>query len=207
MQTVRTLCHAYETTGDINYLTRAERLTETTSKLYDKEHGAFFDTTTDPNAPGFLSKPAKPLDENSVAVRALVKLFHLTEKDRYRMLAEETLNRFTEVFPQFGYMAADYALAIDIFLSEPTMIRIIGSLEKTHTIALLTEAHKIYEPRKIIQLLDPDRDSERINKFGYTYTDQPIAYVCLGKLCTAPIAEPRNLSSELARLVRAQLKR
>jgi uncharacterized protein YyaL (SSP411 family) len=123
------------------------------------------------------------------------------------MMAEETLNRFTEVFPQFGYMAADYALAVDTFLSEPTMIRIIGSLEKTQTKALLTEAHKIYEPRRTIQLLDPDRDSERISKFGYTHTDQPIAYVCLGKLCTAPIAEPQNLSPELARLVKAQLKR
>jgi uncharacterized protein YyaL (SSP411 family) len=96
--TTRALCTAYECTGDGRYLKLAEEIMAfATTSLYDSEHGAFFDTTVSPNAPGFLSKPAKPLHENSVAARVLSKLYHLTGKDKYRKQAEETLKRFVQI--------------------------------------------------------------------------------------------------------------
>ena len=204
IQTTRTLCHAYELTGKRNFIRKAEELMQiATDKLYDKQHGGFFDIVIDPSAPGFLNKPAKPLDENSVAARVLVKLYHLTGKESYRRAAEETLKRFVEIFPQFSFMAADYALAIDAFLNEPVIIRIIGSPERAQTKKLLTEAHRIYEPRKIIQVLNPDWDAQYISALGYPSTNQPTAFVCLGRLCTAPITEPNDIPSELAKLSRS----
>jgi len=204
MQTVRMLCHAYELAGDKAFIRKAEQLMESAvDKLCDKEHGGFFDTAADPDAPGFLSKPAKPLDDNSVATRALIKLHHLTGKEAYRKMAEETLKRFVEIFPQFGFMAADYALAVDAFLNEPTMIRIIGSPEKPQTEGLLAEAHRVYEPRRIIQVLNPDRDAQYITELGYPNVDHPTAFVCLGKLCTPPITEPKLIASELTNIIRS----
>ena len=204
MQTIRTLCHAYELSGDKGFIQKAESLTESAAeKLYDKEHGGFFDTTVDPNGPGFLSKPVKPLDENSVASRALVKLYFLTGKENYHKMADETLKRFVEIFPQFGLMAANYALAVDAFLNEPTLIRIIGSLEKEQTLGFLTEANRIYEPRKAIQVYDPDRDAKYIAELGYPSSDQPIAFVCWGRTCRAPITDPQNIATELAKLNRS----
>jgi len=208
MQTAGTLCHAYELTGDRKFIQKAEDLVRSAvDKLYDREHGGFFDTSIDPSAPGYLSKPAKPLDENSVASIVLVKLYYLTGEEHYRKLAEETLRRFVEIFPQFGLMAADYALAVDAFLTEPTIIRIIGSLEKPQTLRLLTESNRIYEPRKIIQVCDPDRDANYIAELGYPSSDLPAAFVCLGKLCGAPITDPPNIVSELARLRSSQFSR
>jgi uncharacterized protein YyaL (SSP411 family) len=204
IQMTRTLCHAYELTGKRNFIRKAEELMQiATDKLYDKQHGGFFDIVIDPSAPGFLNKPAKPLDENSVAARVLVKLYHMTGKESYRRAAEETLKRFVEIFPQFSFMAADYALAIDAFLNEPIIIRIIGSPERAQTKKLLTEAHRIYEPRKIIQVLNPDWDAQYISALGYPSTNQPTAFVCLGRLCTAPITEPNDIPSELAKLSRS----
>jgi uncharacterized protein YyaL (SSP411 family) len=207
MQTARTLCHAYEVTGNNNFLQLAEKLVEAARGLFDSEHGGFSDTIVDPRAPGFLSKPVKPLDDNSLAAQTLVKLHHLTGEESYRKMAKETLERFAGLFHQFSFMAADYALAVDAFLNEPTMIRIIGSLEKTQAKELLTEAHRIYEPRKIIQVLNPNRDSEQILKLGYSITAEPKAYVCLGKLCTSPITEPKQIAPELARMITVQSKR
>ena len=204
MHTVRTLCHTYEVTGDSSFLQLAEKLVEAAHGLFDGEHGGFSDTLADPTAPGFLSKPVKPLDDNSVAVQALVKLHHLTGEESYRTMAMETLKRFAGIFPQFSIMAADYALAVDAFLNEPTMIRIIGSLEKPQTTELLSEVNRIYEPRKIIQVLNPNRDQEHILKFGYTLTTEPTVYVCLGKLCTSPITEPGRIAPELARMIAVQ---
>jgi len=201
METTTTLCFAYELTDDEDYVGKAEEVMRTTvEKLYDKEHGGFYDTSIDSDAPGFLSKPVKPLHENSIAALALIKLHYLTENRAYHEMAEETLKHFVNIFPQFGYMAADYALAVDLFLNEPTIIRIIGSLEETRTLEFLTEAHRIYEPRKIIKILNPSRDKDDITKMGYTKPDNPTAFVCVGRHCTTPITEPAHIASELTKL-------
>jgi uncharacterized protein YyaL (SSP411 family) len=206
-QISRTLIDAYEATGSPAFLSTAEELVEVTAqKLFDTEHGGFFDTVVSSKAPGFLSKPAKPLDENSVIARALTRLHHLTGKEVYRKLAEDTLKRFVEIYPQFGFMAADYAMAVDAFLNEPTAIHIVGSPEKTQTKGLLSEAHRVYEPRKVIQVLDPDTDGKRIRKLHYEITGTPTAYICVGKACTAPITEPIEIAPELNRMVNVQFR-
>jgi len=208
VQAAKTLCYAYECTGGEKFVKLAEELMEIAAgKLYDSEHGGFFDTVVDPNAPGFLSKPAKPLDENSVAARVLTKLFHLTGKENYRKQAEDTLKRFVEIYPHFGFMAAEYALALDAFLNEPTTVRIVGQPDKPQTKGLLTEAQRIYEPRKVVQVLDPKKNADALSALGYPVTEQPTAYICIGRVCTAPIIEPKQIGPELNRMATAQLSK
>jgi len=207
VQTAKAVCSAYECTGEQKFLELAEELIKIAGRrLYDPEHGGFFDTIVDHNAPGFLSKSAKPLEENSTAALFLTKLFHLTGKEIYRKQAEETLKRFVEIYPQFGFMAAEYAIAVDTFLNEPTTVRILGSPEKPGTKGLLTEAHRVYEPRKIIQVLDPKKDSETIAALGFPNAQQPTAYVCVGTVCTAPIIEPKQIGLEVGRMIAAHPK-
>ncbi len=207
VQTARTLCYAYECSGNRGFLRTAEELFETSApKLYDSEHGGFFDTIVDPGAPGFLSKPTKPIDENSVAARVLTTLFHLTGKESYRRQAEDTLKRFVQIYPQLGFMAAEYALAVDAFLNEPTLVRIVGSLEEPRTKGLLAETHRVYEPRKVVQVLDPQKDSETVSSLGFPNSRQPTAYVCVGTACTAPITEPKKISQELSRMIAGQIR-
>jgi uncharacterized protein YyaL (SSP411 family) len=202
VQTAKALCSAYECTGKGRFIKLAEEVVHTaTRKLYDVEHGGFFDTMVDANSPGFLSKPAKPLEENSAAALLLTKLYHLTGKETYRKQAEETLKRFVEVYPPFGFMAAEYAIAVDMFLNEPTTVRILGSPEEAGTKGLLAEAHRVYEPRKMIQVLDPKTDSETIAALGLPNTEQPTAYVCVGTTCTSPIVEPSKIKSEIGRIL------
>jgi uncharacterized protein YyaL (SSP411 family) len=207
VQTAKALCSAYECTGEERFLELAEEIVRiATRKLYDVEHGGFFDTVTDAKSPGFLSKPAKPLEDNSAAAVLLTKLSHLTGKKTYLKQAEETLKRFVEIYPHFGFMAAGYAIAVDIFLNEPTTVRILGSPEEAGTKGLLAEAHRVYDPRKIIQVLDPKKDSETIRAFGFPNTEQPIAYVCVGTRCTAPIIEPRQIGPEVGRMLAGHSK-
>jgi uncharacterized protein len=206
-QTANTLLVAYETTGKIEFLRIAQELMDTAvRKLFDFEHGGLIDTVVDSNAHGFLSKPAKPLDENSFAAQVLTRLHHLSGREMYRKMAEGTLKRFAEMYPQLGFMAADYALAVDAFLHEPTIIRIIGSSEVSLTNDLLIEAHRNYEPRKIIQILDPRRERKSITALGYPISESPTAYICVGRTCTASITEPRQISAELNRMAQSQLR-
>ena len=51
------------------------------------------------------------------------------------------------------------------------------------------------------QWLVPGRDGERIVARGYP-AERVAAYVCVGTVCSAPIACPADLNSELARVRR-----
>jgi uncharacterized protein YyaL (SSP411 family) len=201
-QTANALCDAYEATGEMRFLEMAEEVTRiATSKLFDQEHGGFFDMVAQPNAPGFLSKPSKPLDENSLAANLLIRLHRLTAKENYRILAEESLKRFAEIYPQFGFMAADYAMAVDDLMNQATMIRIVGSPERSQTKGMLAEANRIYDPRKTIRILDPETDRAIIADLGYQIGDSPAAYICVGTICAAPVSEPRQIALEVNRMI------
>ena len=197
----KTLTYAYECTGEARFLKLAEELTDiAVQKLCDQQNGGFFDMVADPNAPGFLSKPAKPIEENSAMAQVLMKLCHLTGKENYRKLAERTLQRFVEIYPNYGFMAADYAIAVHAFLNEPTIVRIVGAPDRPETKALLSEVHRVYEPNKVVQVLDPQNDAERIATFGFPIPEQPAAYVCLGRVCRPPIIESKEIATELQRV-------
>jgi len=208
VQTASALCRSYECTGERKFLNVAEELMKITARrLHDAEHGGFYDTIVNPDAPGFLSKPAKPFDENSAAARVLTKLHHLSGQEAYRTQAEDTLKVFGETYLNFGFMSAEYALAVDAFLNEPTIVRIVGSPSKPETKGLLAEANRIYEPRKIVQLFDPATDSDEITAKGFAAGEQPTAYVCVGKACTAPITEPQQIGEEIQRMIVTQNRR
>jgi uncharacterized protein YyaL (SSP411 family) len=104
-------------------------------------------------------------------------------------------------------MAADYALAVDALLNEPTTIRIIGPSERSQTKGLLTEALRTFEPRRVIQILDPQRDQNAIAALGYPISESPTAYICVGKACTAPITEPHQISVELRRMGETRIRK
>jgi len=203
--TCNTLYRAYEATGDERYFQLAEEIIQIAStQLYDKDHGGFFDTVVNPTAQGLLGKHVKPLDENSITARALTKLYHMAGKERYRKQAEETLKPFSEVYPNFGFMSAEYGLAVDSFLNEPTIIQIVGDITQPETRGLLTEANRVYEPRKVIKVLNPEKDSDTITSSGFRITDQSTAYICVGRACTAPITEPRKIAPELSNMLASQ---
>ena len=208
MQTANALIHAYEFTGEKQFLNRAIGLVSFSSeRLRDSQAGGFYDTPPDMNAPGFLRQPIKALDDNSVAARALVKLYHLTLDSTYRKLAEESLRCFAETYLSFGFMSADYALAVDALLHDPTVIRIVGSRQEPRTMQLLSEAAKVYDPRKVIQILDPEADASEIQREGLSSQLTPTAYVCVGKACGAPISEPKEIPAAVKQMVAAQFRK
>jgi uncharacterized protein YyaL (SSP411 family) len=104
-------------------------------------------------------------------------------------------------------MAADYALAVDAFLEEPTTIRIVGAHGNPQTIGLLAEAHMNYEPRRVIQILDPEKDKSAVTALGYQASESPTAYICIGTTCTAPITEPKQIANELSRMRYGPIKK
>jgi uncharacterized protein YyaL (SSP411 family) len=194
------LVKAYETTGNREYLEFAQRLIQyIDATLLEKKNGGYYDFVPTPDSPGYLNRLEKPLDENSLASMLLTRLYHVTGDETYRQRAKFTLEAVSGQYVKYGYMASTYALAIDLFLNEPTLIVIVGRPAEPETIRLLEASLRPYDPRKLIIPLDPERDRERLNSLGYTADPPPRAYICVGKTCFPPLTEPEEIRQKLSR--------
>jgi len=197
------LVKAYETTGDRKYLEHAQGLIRyIDGALLDTKSGGYYDSTPISDPAGHLNRPERPLDENSLASMLLMKLYHATGEKTYLVRAKSILEAQSAEYAKYGYMASTYALAVDLFLNEPTRIVIVGPLEEAGTSRLLEASLRAYDPRRLIVPLDPEIDRERLNDLGYTVEPEPRAYVCVGKTCFPPLTEPQEVLKRLSRHVR-----
>ncbi len=112
---VDALTVAYEVTGESGYLLRADGLmTACLAKFYDHSVGGFFDTEEE-----VLGTRMKRIEDmphpsaNALAVKLLLKLYHLTGKDEYHSAAEQTLGIFAELARELGIHAGAYFSALD----------------------------------------------------------------------------------------------
>jgi uncharacterized protein YyaL (SSP411 family) len=91
-----------------------------------------------------------------------------------------------------GYFAAGYAREVDSLLNPPAEVNIVGnvvSAAKLHRAALLLDI-----PARVVQLLEPQRDSERLEELSLPPQPAPAAYACAGMMCSPPVTEPDALA-------------
>ena len=73
---------------------------------------------------GLLDRPLRPLDANVAIADALLELSVLTETQRYRDLARETLGAFAGASDRFGVQIAGYATTVSRLLEGPLVITV-----------------------------------------------------------------------------------
>jgi uncharacterized protein YyaL (SSP411 family) len=101
------LLHAYQTTADTRYLELTEALARSLDEhLLDTKNGGYYDSTPDPNSPGYLRRPEKPLDKNSFASILLTKLHHATGEEAYLERAKSALEALAEQYARYGIVAS-----------------------------------------------------------------------------------------------------
>lgn len=187
------LIDSYQITSNQKFLDIAENIAEFMIKnLWDK-NGGFYDKTKKINEIGALKQLDKPLGENSVAADMFLRLYHLTDKSKYLEKAKKTLNYFATNYKRYGITAASYGLAVELYMN-PMKINIIGSKEDEITHQFQTECLKTYNPLKVLEIVDPEKNSERLELLGYPETERPITYVCYEKTCKS-IKNPEKISS------------
>lgn len=185
---------AFQCTGAIKHLDHARALAQAMlERLADAEGGGFFDRLDDPQAPGALRTRLKPMSENSAAADVFITLSHLTDNQDYLRVGETALLVFEDKYSSYEYMAAAYGLAVNHAVNEPTEIAIIGAMDDPRTQALLSAAWQTYAPWRIVLPLDPARDAATISARSFPASNVPVAYVCRGPTCSAPVSEPAAL--------------
>jgi uncharacterized protein YyaL (SSP411 family) len=127
---------AYESTADLTYFRFGRAIADSMiARFHDAEGGGFFDTETGSDgqhAIGALSARRKPFQDsptpagNPAAALALLRLYSLTNLERYREIARKTLEIFAGIAEQFGIYAGTYGLA-SIWLARPyTQVVVVG---------------------------------------------------------------------------------
>jgi uncharacterized protein YyaL (SSP411 family) len=198
---VRAFLDAYQATGDPVHLTRAQTLADAAlATCYDGIAGAFWSEPPGAQDLGLLRVPDKALNENAAMTEGLTRLYRLTGDEPYRAAAEKTLASFAADYAHFGFTGAEYALAVDHFLNEPVTIHIVGAAAAAPTRELHSAALSLYAPAKIVQLLDPARDAARLAQLGYPAEEGPLAYVCAGRTCLAPVGDAAGIAKGIKEL-------
>jgi uncharacterized protein YyaL (SSP411 family) len=189
---------AYETGLHPGALGGAKRMAMTLrDRLEDREAGGFFDAP-EPRAsePGRLARRERPIEENALAADGLLRLAALSGEDEWRELALRALRGFVGEYRQWGQFAASYANAVARALAEPLVVTVVGPADDAVAAALWRRSRATTDPAGSLHRLEPDRDREELARLGFPI-DRVGAYVCIGTVCSAPIADEASLGRAL----------
>jgi hypothetical protein len=191
VQAASAFLSAYEHTGEARWLDRARTLMQVCSARFADAGGGFFDTAAG-DGNGFLGERAKPVQDsptpspNGVAALSLLRLHAITEEREFQTRAEGALRAFAGSASELGLYAATYLRALDWLLNGEC--RVVVAIATTTPPDLAAQALATYRPRKAVVLA---RESP------VRGTPPPVAVVCAGGACAAPVTTPEALRETL----------
>jgi hypothetical protein len=204
---------AHEATGELEWLTWAERLMDRVwADYWDERVGGLFDTARDRGAePGLLPARAKPVQDtptpspNGVAGIVFARLHELTGEARWRERGLAVLRAFAGRAGELGLYAAAFLLAIDWLLSPTTHLVIVGDPGDPVADEMQAEALATFVPRRVVRRIAPkDAATQPLPPAmaGMVAAARaPRAYACTGTSCRAPAETVEQWRETLAVLV------
>ena len=205
---IAALLDAYEITGTRTYFDRALELMDTTvRRFWDENEGGFFDTAKDlADRHGSLNTQRKPFQDsptpapNAVAALVLDRLDVLADREDFGEKAEAALNLFASKGGQYGLFAATYGLALLHHLRAGADVVVVGDAGDDRTANLLRAAYDAPLAGKRVFTFSPEAVQARNLPAGMAATlpalpfeGVPLALVCEGSACHAPVQTPEAL--------------
>ncbi|HSN04796.1 MAG TPA: thioredoxin domain-containing protein [Nitrospira sp.] len=196
------LLDAFETTSHGWYLEQARIVADRMlAQFWDDAVGGLFFTARDHETLIHRMKTgtdsAMPAG-NAVAVQVLIRLFSLTGVRLYDERAAQTLRVFRKLMDQNAYGASALLCGLDLYLSRPLEVVIVGERGHPVTESLLAAVHQRYVPNKVLLVIDESRGGrewELPMAAGKTSVNgQPTAYVCRRSTCSTPVTDPAQLA-------------
>jgi uncharacterized protein len=199
------LLDAFEATSHAWYLDQSRGvMTRLLEQFWDDQAGGFFFTGKDHEP--LIHRMKSGVDSavpsgNAAAVQVLLRLFSLTGERLYDERAEQTLRVFHRVMDRNAYGTAALLCALDLYLSRPKEIVLIGDRGDAATDAFISTVHQRYVPNKIVLVLDEShagREGDLPLASGKVRLNGlPTAYVCHRFRCSQPMTDRAQLESLL----------
>jgi uncharacterized protein YyaL (SSP411 family) len=191
---LQALLDAYESSGESRFLRYGKDIaSDTKLNFFDDLNGHFQDRPKGALEIAALRIPIAPNLENSIASENLTRLYYFTFDREYLDDAGKILKSLWREGVTYNIFDENYALALEKFFKYPVSMVIVGSKKDPMTSALLRGALDIYEPRKIVQLLDPERDHELLKKRLLPNPKVSSLFICGEKQCSLPIVKPEDI--------------
>ena len=207
---------AYEASSDLSYFHFAEKIAQTMiDRFEDPQEGGFFDIVRGPEVGdglvlGALAARRKPMQDsptpagNPMAAIGLIRLHAYTNNEKYRRLAEGTLQAFAGIAAHYGLFAATYGIALDMYLRPHTQVVIAGSGEQADKL-LAAAVLRFSLNKSVLHLGDgeivpqmlPPAYAETIPNLPGVQEGKTLAVVCSNFTCQPPVASPEELASIL----------
>jgi uncharacterized protein YyaL (SSP411 family) len=165
----------------------------------DREHGGFFFTGHDHEP--LIQRVKNGYDNatptgNGIAVRALLRLGHLTGEVRYLDAAERTLRFFRPHFERAPSAHVSLCAALAEYLTAPTLVILRGDAD---TLTAWQRAlAKRYLPHTLVIALPGNAADDRLPAaLNKPASADPSAWVCQGTSCLAPMDDLSTLLQTL----------
>ena len=165
----------------------------------DRENGGFFFTADDHER--LIHRPKPMTDDslpsgNGVAATVLGRLGHLLGDTRYLKSAERVLRAARDGLERFPHAHTALLVALEEFLDPPEIVVIRaepGELESWRA-----RASAGYAPRRVVMAIPNDASGLPALLAERAPRGSPVAYVCEGHVCDAPITEFDAFHARLA---------
>jgi len=186
---------AYEFTGEEHWLDRARALADLVLHRFAGPQGCFRDSAAESGA-GLLSQPALPIQDaptpapNAVAALVLLRLAAMLENRQYEEAGERTLAAFAGAAAS-GLFAATWLRGVDFLLTKACRV-VVADTTTSGPLARATLA--TYRPRRVLVHSASSPVPGR---------PTPVALVCAGTACAAPVGDASALRATLESFGRA----
>ena len=188
------LLDVYEALFDRSALQRSIQLADTIIREFSDENGGgFFYTGKSHEQLVTRTKPvfdASIPSGNAMATQLLLRLAHITSKEEYFKRAEMVLHACYDAMESQPFGFAHMLCALDLYLSKPKEIVVVGNLDDSETVALVKQLQQYYLPNKVLQVAHPDERLENLSPLlaGKTQLNGlPTIYVCQNFTCSQPV--------------------
>ena len=165
----------------------------------DREHGGFFFTADDHER--LIHRPKPMTDDstpsgNGVAATVLARLGHLLGDTRYLAAAERVLHAARDGLERFPHAHTTLLVALEEFLDPPEIVVIRAAPGELETWRARATAG--YAPRRLVVAIPDDATDLPALLADRAPRGSPVAYVCEGHTCDAPITEFDAFHARLA---------
>lgn len=196
------LTDMYETTFDLNYLTKSLELNKTViEKFYDKERGGFFDVPE--NTADIFLKTKDSYDGaepsgNSIQIMNLLRLGYMTDNKELINLAERSLELFSSDLNRLPFSSPQMMCAVSYLINSPKEIILSGNTEGKNLKELINVIFETYIPNKI--MVHSSDEMKIISDYLTKIVQESIkdeVYVCENYKCNLPVDNPEKLKEIL----------
>ncbi|MFC1907635.1 hypothetical protein ACFLW8_06080 [Chloroflexota bacterium] len=125
----------------------------------------------------------------------------LTDNERFLQVATKGLRSMRELMPRQPLGFGNWLCALDLYLSTPKEVAIIGPRDNPAAAELLHALCAAFLPNKVVAAYDPT-DPTAISDLALLsnrqmVNDMPTVYICQQYTCQAPVTDPAALTAQL----------